>query len=68
MPAKEGGFVIKLSSDNPNVTVPAEVKIPAGSVTASFPITAKIVPAEITANISAKLNSATKTAPLKVTP
>ena len=66
--AKEDGFVIKLSSSNPNVSVPAEVKIPAGAHTVTFPISAKTVPAEISANITAQLHNATKTAQLKVTP
>lgn len=68
MLAQEDGYTVKLSSSSPNVIVPAEVKIPAGAATATFSITTKAVPAEMTATITAKLNKATKVADLKVTP
>lgn len=37
--ALSGGATVALSSDNPGVTVPPTVTVPAGSLTATFPIT-----------------------------
>jgi len=67
-PAKQLGFTIYLKSSSPAAIVPDEIKIPAGATTATFPITAKPVAAETTATITAKFDSAAKTAQLKITP
>jgi hypothetical protein len=69
VPAKESGFTVKLSSNQAGViTVPEEIRIPPGASQATFPITGKPVTAEVTATITAKLDNASKTAQLKVTP
>lgn len=67
-PAKESGFTVKLSSNQARIIVPEEIQIPPGARQATFAITGKPVTAEITATITAKLDNASKTAQLKVTP
>jgi uncharacterized protein (TIGR03790 family) len=62
------GVTAKLSSSNPHVIVPSELKIPAGSRQATFPIAAKESKAEIAATITANIDGAIKTAQLKVIP
>jgi uncharacterized protein (TIGR03790 family) len=68
IPAKEPGLTVKLSSNQPEVIVPADVTIPAGAKTATFSISGKSVKAEVTATITAKIDAASKTAQLKITP
>ncbi len=68
VPAKEPGFLVKLSSNQPGVVVPAEINIPAGSNKASFPISVKAGTAEVAATITATLDGAAKSTALKVTP
>jgi uncharacterized protein (TIGR03790 family) len=68
LPAKELGYTIRLSSNQPSVVVPEEVKIPPGQQAASFPITGKSVTSELTATITAKFDGAAKTAQLQLKP
>jgi hypothetical protein len=65
-PAPEGGAVVALASDRPEVvTVPASVTIPSGAANVSFPITtvavAEITPVEITASYGGATWTATLT-------
>jgi hypothetical protein len=68
VPAKEPGLTVKLSSNQPEAVVPGELKIPAGEMKATFSISGKAVKSEVTATITAKLDNASKTAQLKITP
>jgi uncharacterized protein (TIGR03790 family) len=68
VPARGEGLIVKLSSSNPEAIVPAVVKIPAGATNATFPISAKVVRAEVTATITAAIDGASTTAQLKITP
>jgi uncharacterized protein (TIGR03790 family) len=68
VPAKQGGFNVKLSSSLPEVVVPEDVTVPVGATKATFPVSGRPVRAEVTATISAKFDNASKTAQLKITP
>ncbi len=68
VPAKEPGLTVKLSSNQPEAVVPGEVTIPAGASKATFSINGKPVIAEVTATITAKIDDASKTVQLKITP
>jgi trimeric autotransporter adhesin len=68
-PAGTSGTVVTLSSSNTSVaTVPSSVTVPAGGMTASFPVTARQVSSSTTASISARAAGLTKRATLQVTP
>ena len=61
-PAAAGGAAVNLSSSGPAVTVPAEVTVPAGDTTATFPVTAALVTAPSSATITgSSANSASAT-------
>jgi hypothetical protein len=52
--AGAGGQVVNLSSSNTNVVVPATVTVPAGALTATFPVQTSIVNSDMAAAISAE--------------
>ncbi len=54
--APTSGAIVSVASDNPAMTVPAQVIVPAGSVSGSFTATAAANAAGQTANVSATLN------------
>jgi len=62
------GLTVRLSSSNPEAIVPTELKMPAGAIRATFPISAKTVKAETTTTITATIDGASQTAQLKITP
>lgn len=53
-PAPSGGALVTLSSSDAAVTVPPAVSVPAGEVTARFPVTTRSVSRDITATITAR--------------
>jgi hypothetical protein len=59
---------VTLTSNNPNVIVPASVVIPVGKALATFPITTKVVGTSVTATITGALNGETGSGTLTVTP
>jgi hypothetical protein len=65
--APAGGLVVPLSSNSPEVTVPASVTVPAGASSATFPVNTTAVTTATTATISGTLG-ATQSATLVVTP
>jgi hypothetical protein len=68
-PAPEGGAVVTLTSDHPDlVTVPASVTIPAGGVNAPFPVTTAAVTETTPVQITASYGGATWTATLTLVP
>jgi uncharacterized protein (TIGR03790 family) len=68
VPAQKQAVTVELSSTLAEVNLPSELKIPAGALKATFPITAKGVKTEATATISATFQGISKTAQLKITP
>jgi hypothetical protein len=67
--APAGGTTVPLSSSNPAVaSVPANVTVPVGATSATFPVTTSNVTANTTVTISAAISSGTRTASLTVTP
>lgn len=63
-----GGMAVKLSSDGPQVTVPATVTIGAGLTTKTFTANTTVVAVQTIRTISATANGTTKTGTLTVTP
>ncbi len=68
LPALGPGFVIQLSSNQPNVVVPGEIRIPSGATQATFTVQAKTITAEGKATITAKVEDGTKSVELNLTP
>jgi uncharacterized protein (TIGR03790 family) len=68
VPAQGQGVTVKLSSTVEQVNLPSELKIAAGAIKATFPISAKGVKAEVTTTISATIEGISKGAQLKITP
>lgn len=66
-PAPAGGTTVPLRSSSAKAAVPAEVTVPAGQASASFPITTGKVRRIVRATITATLGDVTKTARLTVT-
>src|SRR6185312_469335 len=66
--APAGGVNVDLSSDNPAVTVPSQVTVPAGATYADFQATVTPVSTAATVNISATSGATTVTTPLDVEP
>ena len=67
--APSGGAAVSLSSTNAAVaSLPASVTVPAGSLSARFPIATSTVATSTPVTITATYNSITKTATLDVTP
>lgn len=61
------GLRVQISSDNPNVTVPEEIAIPAGKTTATFKAKTVAIAVSKPANIKVLLNAAGPTTALPVT-
>ena len=67
-PAPTGGIQITLSSNNPNVQVPATVTVPAGQTMATFTVATSALTAAQSATISATLGSSSQTATISILP
>ncbi|MCS7273523.1 MAG: S8 family serine peptidase [Fimbriimonadales bacterium] len=68
-PAPAGGFVVSLSSSNPNVaTVPSTVTVPAGATSANFTVSTRSVSSPTTVTITASANGVSRQATLTVNP
>ncbi|MGH9626294.1 MAG: hypothetical protein ACRD4G_18430, partial [Bryobacteraceae bacterium] len=65
---QDGAAVTLTSSDTDIVKVPAEIKVPAGANTATFPIATQHVIAQHAAVITASFAGVTRKATLTVTP
>jgi hypothetical protein len=65
-PAPSGGVVVTLTDNIAATTVPPSVTIPAGLKSKTFTITTKVVTANQTGTVTAKLGAVTKNAPLTV--
>jgi hypothetical protein len=67
--APAAGITIKLSASDPaSVTLPAEIKVPAGQTTATFPITTRAAVAQSANTITASYGGVSRTATLTVGP
>ena len=66
-PAPAGGLTVTLASNNTNAIAPANVKVPAGATSATFPIPTNVVGTQNTATITATLGTSA-TATLTITP
>ncbi len=64
--APTGGKVVTLSSSSPDATTPSSITVPAGADTAIFTVKTPPIATNVTAIITAKLGTVTKTATLKV--
>jgi len=64
--AAPGGYVVALSSNNPAITVPTEVTVPAGQTTATFPVDYAVVANDSNGVITAALNGSSKTSNVTV--
>ncbi|MFZ4781896.1 MAG: beta strand repeat-containing protein, partial [Armatimonadaceae bacterium] len=64
--AAPGGYVVALSSDNPAITVPAEVTVAAGETTATFPVDYDVVADDSNGVLTAQLNGSSKTSNVTV--
>jgi len=60
--AAPGGYVVALSSDNADITVPAEVTVAEGQTTATFPVDFAVVADDSDGAITAQLNGSSKSA------
>lgn len=69
-PAPAGGALVALSSNNPAAVVPANVLVPAGSTSASFPVQTNAVTTFVTVTLAATYGSipTTRTASFIVAP
>ena len=68
-PAPAGGLAVKVSSDKPSLaSVPAEVKVPAGSASAAFQIATRATRAEAAAVITVSIGGCARTAGLTLMP
>ncbi len=65
-PAPAGGLSVALSSSSGAATVPTSVAVPAGKVSATFPIATATVTTQVVATLTASLNGGTQTAMLTV--
>lgn len=66
--APEGGMTVSLTSSHSAAIVPASVAIAEGDVTKTFLVKTSPVSQQVTATLSAKTGSTTKTATLTITP
>ena len=64
--AGPGGYVVALSSDNPLITVPAEVTVAEGQASATFPVDFAVVSDDSNGVLTAQLNGSTKTSNVTV--
>lgn len=67
-PAPSGGMLVLLADNSEATTLPASVTVPAGSSSASFPVTTSAVTASTTSTVTATGGEVSKTANLTVTP
>lgn len=68
-PAPANGFTVSLSSSHPNAaTVPSSLTVPAGSTSASFPVTTASVTTSTTVTITAAASRVQRAASLTVLP
>lgn len=67
-PAASNGLTVALASPNPTVTVPPTVNFPAGSRSASFPISTSPVSSTVIVQISASVKGTIQRAPVIVYP
>ena len=65
-PAAPGGYVVALSSSNPDIAVPVEVTVPDGATTASFPVDFAVVANDGAGVITASLNGSSQMAAVNV--
>jgi len=65
-PAPEGGIVVTLSSNSGSASVPATVTVPAGASEATFSISTPSAATKAAAQITATLNSVSKSASLSI--
>ena len=65
--APSNGMAVAIKSDAASAVVPASVTVLGGATTATFTITTTAVSADVTANITAKLNGLTSSSTLTVT-
>jgi hypothetical protein len=65
-PAPAGGAQVALSSDNGAASVPSSVTVPAGAISATFPVNTSTVFVTTSANISGSYNNTTRTATLAI--
>jgi uncharacterized protein (TIGR03790 family) len=68
VPAPSPGITVKLSSNQAEAIVPAELKIPTGARNGTFTLSAKGAKTQVTATITAAFDGVAKTAPFTVTP
>jgi glucose/arabinose dehydrogenase/regulation of enolase protein 1 (concanavalin A-like superfamily) len=61
MPARAGGEVVSLSSNKPEVQVPASINVPAGNTTKTFTATTSTVSNSVSATVAAVLNGTVQT-------
>ncbi len=66
--ASNGGTAVAVSSDNPALTVPGLVTVPAGAASATFQATAGSVATSTTAVVTASAGGTSKTASITVSP
>jgi hypothetical protein len=64
--AAPGGYVVALSSDNTNITVPAEVTVAEGQSTATFPVDFAVVSDDSNGVVTAQLNGSSQTSNVTV--
>ena len=64
--APSGGLLVKLASNSPQVTVPAQVLVPAGSTSALFSIGSRPVTRTTAVTLTAKLGDSQRTASITV--
>lgn len=67
-PATDGGVTVALADDSASVDLPASVTVPAGALTASFPIATSGVAASTSALVSATHGTVTRFFSLALTP
>ena len=65
-PAPAGGLLVTLTSSNPGVAASTNVTVPAGSMSATVPITTFAVPANTTVNVTATGGGVSRSATLTV--
>ncbi len=66
--APQGGLNVNLSSNGPEVIVPASISLAAGATQKSFQVNTSVVGASVTRTVSASANGVTKTDTLTVNP
>jgi hypothetical protein len=66
--AAAGGFIVNLRSSNFVATVPANVTVPQGAVSATFAVGTAPVQLETQLEITASAGDVTRTVPFRVTP